>query len=341
MKRIYYKLLLVLVLTAGVVMAGGGVRNGTGAAPQLTIPVGARGIAMSGSSLAGSSGLESIFWNPANLAIESGTSVLFSHMTYIADIGVSYVGVSSSIEGFGSLAFTLKSLSIDEISVTTVENPDGNGQTYQPTFLTMGLTFSRLLSDRISFGVTMNYITEKLGLVEASGLGFDVGITYRNLANVDGLNLAMALKNFGPQMRYDGSGLYIAATPSSLERGEAFYKRDAMAFDLPSTLEIGLAYNLNFNATNTLQLNGTYQNTNYYNDEYKLGLEYNMNNWFFVRGGYMFLAELSNDDGNIYGVTAGLGLKYNLGGTSIKVDYAFRETKFFEDNHVFTIQLGL
>ncbi len=55
MKKIYLKL-FTLILTASVVFADGGVRNGTGAASQLLIPVGARGIAMSGSSVAGSSG---------------------------------------------------------------------------------------------------------------------------------------------------------------------------------------------------------------------------------------------------------------------------------------------
>lgn len=341
MKNIYLRIFIILALAASAIYAGGGVRNGTGAASQLLIPVGARGIAMSGSSISGTSGLESVYWNPANLSYDQGTNVLFSHMSYIADIGVTYVGVSTNIDGFGALAFSLKSLAIDEINVTTVENPDGNGQTFQPTFLTLGVTFSRLLSDRIAVGVTMNYITEKLGLVSANAVGFDIGITYRNLANVDGLALAMALKNFGPQMRYDGSGLYINATPSTLERGEAAYKREAMAFELPSLLEIGMSYNLNFNASNYLQLSGTYQNANYYGDEVRLGMEYGLNDMFFVRGGYMFLPELDNDDANIYGLTAGLGIKYDLGGTQLKFDYAFRQTQFFDDNHVFTIQLGL
>ncbi len=341
MKNIYLRIFIILALAASAIYAGGGVRNGTGAASQLLIPVGARGIAMSGSSISGTSGLESVYWNPANLSYDQGTNVLFSHMSYIADIGVTYVGVSTNIDGFGALAFSLKSLAIDEINVTTVENPDGNGQTFQPTFLTLGVTFSRLLSDRIAVGVTMNYITEKLGLVSANAVGFDIGITYRNLANVDGLGLAMALKNFGPQMKYDGSGLYINATPSTLERGEAAYKREAMAFELPSLLEIGMSYNLNFNASNYLQLSGTYQNANYYGDEVRLGMEYGLNDMFFVRGGYMFLPELENDDANIYGLTAGLGIKYDLGGTQLKFDYAFRQTQFFDDNHVFTIQLGL
>lgn len=341
MKKIYLKLLLLTVLTASAVFAGGGVRNGTGAASQLLIPVGARGIALSGSSVASSSGLESIYWNPANLAIDGGTSIMFTQMTHIADIGVTYVGVSTNIEGFGAIGLSLKSLSIGEIGVTTVDNPDGNGAKFTPSFMTMGVTYSRLLSDRISVGLTMNYILEKLDLVSTSGVSFNFGVTYRNLANINGFNLAMVLKNFGPQMKYDGSGLYVAGTTQSLERGQASYKMDAMAFDLPSTLEIGLSYAYNINSSNSLQLAGTYQNSNYYADEYKLGLEYSLNSMFFVRGGYVYMPEFKdNTDYNIYGVTAGVGFKYDLGGTLLKLDYAFRQAKFFNDNHVISVQFG-
>ncbi len=340
MKKIYLKL-FILILTASVAFADGGVRNGTGAASQLLIPVGARGIAMSGSSVAGSSGLEALYWNPANLAIDGGTNVMFSNMTHIADIGVTYFGVSTSLEGFGTIALNLKSLSIGDIPVTTVDNPDGTGQSFKPSFITIGLTYSRMLSDRISVGLTVNYISEKLDLVSTSGVAFNFGVTYRNLANINGLALAMVLKNFGPQMKYDGSGLYIAATPASLERGEVLYKRDAAAFDLPSTLEIGLSYTYNFNSSNSFQLDGAYQNSNYYADEYKVGLEYALNNMFFVRGGYLFTPSFSdNTDYNIYGLTAGLGIRYDLGGTLLKVDYAFRQTKFFNNNHVFSLQFG-
>lgn len=341
MKKIYLKL-FILILAASTVFADGGVRNGTGAASQLLIPVGARGIAMSGSTISGSSGLEALYWNPANLGIEGGTNVMFSYMSHIADIGVTYFGVSTNLEGFGTVAVTLKSLAIGNINVTTVDNPDGNGQSFKPTFLTLGLTYSRMLSDRISVGLTMNYISEKIDLVSSTVFAFNFGVTYRNLANINGLNLAMVLKNFGPQMRYDGSGLYLLATPGSLERGEATYKMTAAAFDLPSTLEIGLSYNYNFNASNSLQLDGVYQNSNYYADEYKLGLEYSLNNTFFIRGGYALTPSFAdNTDYNIYGLTAGIGIKYDLSGTSLKVDYAFRQTKFFDNNHVIAVQFGL
>ncbi len=342
MKKIkFISLLLVLAVVASSVMyAGGGNRNGTAGATQLLIPVGARGIAMSGATLTDAKGVEGIYWNPASLArADYNTTVMFSQMSYIADIGVSYAAIGTGIEGFGSLGLSIKALSMDEIPITTVEKPDGNGQFFTPQFVTLGLTYSRLLSDRISIGVTMNYITEQLDLVSASGVAFNLGVAYKNLGNVDGLSFALAIKNLGPQMKYDGSALYIRATSADLERSAQYYKIDAATYELPSTLELGVGYDLSINESNNLSLNTVFQNSNFYADEYKLGAEYSYDNTFFARVGYSLLEGIT-DDGQIYGLTLGAGINYNLGGAAIKLDYAFRDTKFFDANHVFTVQLG-
>lgn len=341
MKKIKFvvNLLLISLLTT-TIFAGGGSRNGTAGAAQLLIPVGARGVAMSGSSLVGSSGVEAIYWNPANLARgEQATNVMFSHMNYIADIGVEYGAVSTNLEGFGAIGFSIKSLNIGSIPVTTVQAPDGTGQTFTPQFMTLGLTYSRLLSDRIAVGITANLISEKIELVSTTGLAFNVGISYKNLGNVDGLSFAVVLKNLGPQMKYDGSGLLIRADAASLQRPTQLYKIEAASYELPSTLELGLGYTYNINSSNALMVNGVFQNSNFYGDEYKLGMEYTFDNLLFVRGGYMFLPELEKDD-NIYGLTAGVGINYDLGGVNMKFDYGYRQTKVFDANHVFTVTLG-
>lgn len=334
-------LVLVILFAAGEIFAGGGSRNGTAGATQLLIPVGARGVAMSGATLVGATGVEGLYWNPANIASgEYNTSVMFSHMQHIADINVEYGAVATSIEGFGSIGLSIKSLGIDEIPITTVQNPDGTGQNFKPSFMILGLTYARMLSDRISVGLTANIVSERIDLVSATGLAFNLGVSYKNLGNVDGLSFAIVLKNLGPQMEYDGTGLNVKAISTDLSRPTQWYKVDAAAFELPSTLELGFGYNYKFNESNAFILNGVFQNSNFYGDEYKFGAEYAYNNLFFLRAGYTLL-EGVGDDGNIFGLTAGAGINYDLGGIGFKFDYAFRETKFFDNNHVFTVQLGL
>ena len=90
-------------------MLVGVVRNGTAGAQELLIPVGARGLSLSGSYVAGLEGVESIYYNPAGLALmDKSVEVLFSHTTYIADIGISYAAIGTRFEGFGTLGFTYK-----------------------------------------------------------------------------------------------------------------------------------------------------------------------------------------------------------------------------------------
>ena len=121
------KLFLSLFILLGisvVTFGSGGNRTGTGGASQLSIPVGARSIAMGGANIASAFGIEALYWNPAGVAkLDKSVSVTFSHMSYIADIGVEYGAVAANIEGFGVVSFSVKSLAIDDILVTTTQDP--------------------------------------------------------------------------------------------------------------------------------------------------------------------------------------------------------------------------
>lgn len=342
MKNIKLGLLVVLLVFAatGYSYADGGNRNGTAGATELLIPVGTRGIAMGSATLTDAKGVEALFWNPAGLARgESNTNVMFSQMTYIADIGVSYGAVSTTIEGFGSLAMSVKSLAVGDILTTTTANPDGTGQTYSPEYMTIGLTYAKALSDRITVGLTANYISETLDKVGTHGFAFNVGIAYQNLGNINGLSFAVVMKNLGPQMKFDGTGLDVKAVSADLSRPQQYYKIDAAPFDLPATLELGVGYRYNVDADNMLTLQGAFNNANYYNDEYKGGLEYSYNNMFFVRGGYLYTADLKSEQ-NVYGLTAGAGFNYKMDDLDVKIDYAYRQAKYFNANHVFSVAIG-
>ena len=341
MKKIVNLLTVVftLLLMLDVAYAGGGNRTGTGGAAELLIPVGPRGIAMGEANIATSFGLESLFWNPAGVArMENSSQVLFSHMSYIADIGVEYGAVAANFEGFGALSLSIKALSIGDIPVTTTQNPDGTGANFSPQMLVAGVSFSRQLTDRISVGLTSNFISETLGDVSASGVAFDVGVIYSDLADLNGLSLGVVLKNIGPEMTYSGTGLLTQATVTTLNRPPQYYKVDAAPFELPSNFQLAIGYKPVLDEVNSLQFSGVYQNNNFSGDESKLGAEYGYNNMFFVRAGYQFATQ--ETDNYIYGFTAGAGINYDIQGFGIKIDYAFRDTKYFDGSHIFAITFG-
>ena len=354
MKKFKLGLLVILALMqiTGTLFAGGGKRNGTAGATELLIPVGARGISMAGASILGTKGIESLYWNPANLpGSPNGTNVIFSHMNYFADINVEYGAVSANVEGLGSLALSVKSLSLGEINITTNDFPDGTGSIIKPSITVLGLTYATMLSDRVSIGLTGNFISERMDRVAANGLALNIGITYNNLANINGLSFAVVLKNLGFPMKYEGTGLNVLVNGKNsevtsgtdlLNRQDpiSVYKVDAAEFELPSSIELGFGYAHKF-GTIGVQANALYKNDNFYNDEVKLGAELEFNDLLYLRAGYIVLPEGEGNYENVYnGIHAGFGIKYDIGGAVISLDYAYRAMKYWDANNIVTISLG-
>jgi hypothetical protein len=332
--------LVVVGLLPAIVFAGAGNRAGTNGASELLIPVGARDIAMGGAATSTSLGIEGLFWNPAAVAkSHHNTSVYVSHMTYIADIGVNYGAISTSFEGFGTIALSLKSLSIGEIPVTTTLYPDGTGQTFAPQFFTLGLSYARQLSDRVAVGLTTTLISERMGDVSASGVAFNAGVIYDNLAAVEGLSIGVTVKNIGPQMSFDGSGLLLQASVAGQNRPAQFYRVEAASFELPSSIEFGLGYRRSLDGMNNIVLSTVFQSNNFSDDEYRIGAEYSYQDLVFLRGGYNFAQRQSEERQFLFGPSVGMGLRTALGSLEVTVDYAFRKVSMFDDNHVIGVRL--
>ena len=332
---------LLLAMASGAAQAGAGNRAGTGGAAELLIPVGTRDIGMGGATVSTSKGIEALFWNPAGAARMPGSAAFyFSHMSYIADIGVDYGAAAVNFAEFGVLAINAKALSIGEIAVTTNENPDGTGTTFSPQFFNLGLTYAKMLSERVSVGVTATFISERMADVSATGVAFNAGVTYDNLASIEGLSIGLALKNIGPEMSFDGGGLMYVAEVEDQNRPPGYYKAEAAPFELPSTLEFGVGYRYAFDSQNALQVAGTFQSNNFADDEYRLGGEYAFQGILFLRAGITMSPEQATPE-FIYGPTFGAGLRYQFGTLDLTVDYAFRSVEVFNNNHVFSLGIGL
>lgn len=337
-------LLIFLALAAANVFAQEN-RTGTNAASELLIPVGARYIGMGGASIASVEGIEAIYWNPAGLNRSShSANAMFSYMRHIADINVSFVAVSANFSGFGTLGFSIKSLDLGQINVTTEEAPDGNGATFNPQFTTVGLTYSRALSDRVHVGATMNVISETIDRVGASGIALDAGVQYNDLGKINGLNIGVTVKNIGPAMQYSGSGLLRNSQPDDVDRGSTPLQVVTQKDELPTTLELGLAYSLPLGNNTKLQLASMYQDNNYQENVGKFGAELNLRNILFLRGGYTLSPDTPNDavgdNAYIYGLTFGAGLHHEFTGLGIDVNYAYRAQSFFNASNVLTVSLG-
>jgi len=330
-----------LFLTA---FAGNTNRTGTAGAQELLIPTGASGIALAGSDIAFISGTDAIFWNPAGLARGTfGTEASFSHESYLAGIGVDYGAVAATFGTVGTFAASFKSLAFGNIPVTTEDNPDGTGATYSPTFMTAALTYSKILSDRISVGANFNFINETIMSTTASGFALDAGVQYNGLV-VPELKLGVAIKNLGPNMTFSGSDLLRQGTTVGDIRGTQWYDVQAASFELPSQMDVALAYDKKLGESNGVTVFADFQNNNYSSDIYKFGLQVTLNNMLFLRGGYNYAPNAPKDQtgqtSEIFDYTFGAGINANLGDLNFTLDYAYEHVLLLTSINVFTVRLG-
>ena len=331
------KLVLTSVTMFAVLIGGDESRIGTSGGNQVLVPVGARGIALAGSERVYSSGLESVYWNPAGLARSQSPTVLASSMDLFNDMGVNYFGASGNFDKLGMLGVTVKSIDMGDIPVTTVEDMDGlGGGTFKPTLTTMGVTYANSFSDRSFFGVTGKIVYESIPRATASALALDIGVQYTGLAGVDGLGLGLVLSNIGTDMHYEGSGLTSQGTT---EDGISdFMNREASYDKLPSTYNMSLSYSV---AGAILGM--TYTSHNFSYDELNLGGEYTLNDMFHLRAGLtspMLEEDSMNDGETLYSMNFGAGLRYSLYGVNLVVDYTMRnQSDSFNTSNVFSLGL--
>ena len=338
--RIQKILAVLLLFTVSSIFASGESRNGTAGAQELLIPVGARGIALGGANVSNLSGVESIYYNPAGLGGMSGSvETMFSYMTYIADINLVYATVGINMYELGTIGVTLKSLDFGDIPETTTLRPEGTGSMFSPSYSVMGVTYANFLTENIKAGVSFNLVSETIMNTSASGVAIDAGIQYNRFAYIEGLQIGVVLKNFGPQMNYDGPDLIRTATDNSTLRGGQFYNIEAAGFELPSQMVLGMSYSNNLNESITSVVSTSFQNNNFANDEYKIAVEVGYEDMFFLRGGYSYVGEAqSNKDENIFGPTFGLGFNIQ-GGVNMHFDYAYRLTEYFDDSQIFALKI--
>jgi opacity protein-like surface antigen len=201
------------------------------------------------------------------------------------------------------------------------------------------LTYSKVLTDRISVGANFKLITEEIVNTSATGFAIDFGVQYRFN---ESLSLGASVKNIGTNMVFSGVDLQQSTNIPGTQIGSQTGVSEVVAeeFQIPSYFELSLAYKHSFNEQNDLIVASTFTNNNSFEDNMNFGLEYGFMNTFFLRGGYSMLLE--NSDQSVFGFTAGAGVNYDFGSElGIAVDYAYRDVQEFpEPNHIFTVKLG-
>lgn len=343
---------LVVLFSAINAFAGTGKRIGTAGAMELMIPVGARGTALGGNFTAGISGVDAMYWNPAGIAASTrAAELMVSQMNYFADIDLTYLAVQANLGKFGFLGASIKSVDFGNIDETTNYAPDGTGSTFSPGYMVLGATYARSMTDRILFGFTAKLVSERVMDVSASGMAFDIGVQYNTQM---GLKLGVVLKNLGSAMRFSGNALEQSVDlPGYLQEPYAQPENlriISQSFEMPTTMDIGLAYTMNPIEHHSVTVMGDFRNHQFGMDSFGGGLEYTFKMDKFsasLRGGAMASQDVENnkivfkDDANVIGPCFGGGLFYQLASQlSLNLEYAYRVNERLSDNQVFSITIG-
>ena len=341
-KSMIFIIILSLVMCSSLMASGN--KIGTAGAVELTIPMGARNVALSGADVAGVKGTEAMYWNPAGVASIQNTEAGFSYLKYFADMKISYFTVAANVGQLGVIGLNLQAMNIGEIDVTTIEVPEGTGEVLKPNFLTLGATYARSFTDRINFGMNAKLISERIGDMTASAFAFDFGLQYNSPLGVD---FGIVMKNYGTSMEFSGTSVEFDseipwANPNATTRKTAL---DMAANELPASLTLGLSYNYGIGELHDVTVAGAYSNNNYNVDMALVGLEYGLKDMVFGRVGYVapFYPDdyPENADESEFGLSLGFGIHLLYQGRVIMFDYAYRAMEHFDGNQYFTVGISL
>lgn len=334
------KFALLLILAAWIIPAAGQdvTKVGTTSAKFLNIPVGARATALGGAFAAIANDATAAYWNPGALSQLANNELYFMHSDYFADLSLEYISIVFPREGFGTVGLSLTALNMDEMLITTVDDPEGlTGSTFDAGSFAFGVSYARNLTDKFSIGATVKYVSETIAKSKASGMAIDIGTIFTTPFR--DIRLGVSVANFGQKFRIAGEDLLVQKDidPSINGNNESVNANlTTDRFDLPLNLRLGLAYDPIKTENNrfTVAVDALHPNDN--SESVNAGAEWALfKERFFLRGGYrnLFIDENENS------YTAGFGLQYRAQSLQFRFDYAYADQQHLQGIHQFGFSL--
>lgn len=319
--------------------------------PFLSIAPDARGGAMGDAGVASSPDAYSQYWNPAKFAFVDGAGGMSLSYTpwlrkLVKDIDLAYLSGYYKIADVQTVSASLRYFSLGEVMIR--KDATSPAITAKPYDLAIDATYSRILAENFSMGVTLRFIySDLLGgapveeaetLTPAAAVAADISAYYgAPVAFAEGEGFArggLNISNIGSKISY-GDDLNMAFLPTNMRLGGSVtypldpYNKISANLDLNKLLvpsrpvkidtETDTEYEtrlLDYN--NSDPIAGIFTSfgdaPGGFSEElqeimWSLGLEYAYNNQFFVRGGYF---NESANKGNRKYATLGAGFKLNV-----------------------------
>ena len=352
-KILRYSLALGLSLVTAVTYAGENRKRGSAGATELLMNPWVKSSGSAGANTSGIQGVEAMRFNVAGITDTSGLSLGYSYTSYMAgsDVSSGAFGFTQSVGKNGTLGVALNFFQLGEFIETTVEQPEGTGITFSPSYFNLGIAYAKRFSESIKGGILVRLVSEQIRNVSSSAVVVDAGIQYQP-KDLDKFRFGVSLRNVGSSMQFLGDGLL---SRGSVNRGAQFNQSLAQRsakFEVPTVLYIGAAYDVYRTAErdHILTIMSTFNSNSYTKDRYLFGAEYTFQNMLVLRLGYdyygkMYSADLFENTDVTGGPTAGFTFKKMYGEGDISkhygISYSYRHTSVLGGTHSIGLSFDL
>lgn len=308
-------------------------KTGTTAAQVLKFNVGPRAIGMGGAFTAIADDITAVYWNPGGTANINTNEVFFNHTSLFSDISHDFAAFATNLPGIGTVGAFVSILSMDEMKVRTIENPEGTGEFFNYNTFIMGLNYARYLTTNFAIGFNVKYISENLWHMNSTGFAIDIGTLYK-IPVLNELRIASSISNFGTKMQLSGrDGTVIYASGAGNEN-LINSNIELDKFDLPLIFRFGISADVLKSESSRLTVGVDAIHPNDNTEYLNTGLEFAWNEIIHFRAGYNSLFEANSEKG----LTLGFGLNYRIFDlVKAKVDYAYQDFGRLKSVHYFSV----
>ena len=297
----------------------------TTAGNWLKLETGARGVGMAGAMVAAGTGVSAITYNPASIGFVKGSELYYSKTNYLAGISHSSMAYGTQVTPTDFIALHLFSFNSGKMDVTNAFFPDGTGEEFDVTGLSLRGTYAKILTDRLKFGVSIKYIRETIYTTAMQTFALDLGSNFDT--GIYGIILGMSVTNFGPEVQFSGEGLEQQVADTLSVDGTLSKLTDE--FPIPMSFRLGIKKDVFNNSIHKLTVAMDGVNPVDYVVTGNIGLEYSWLETAYIRGG----THLNHDTASF---TMGAGIKIG----NIFVDYAFANYGILENTNQFGLRFG-
>ncbi len=285
--------------------------------------------AMGGAFTAVGYGAESIFYNPAGLAMSDRKfDAVLTTVKWIADINYTAGALSWNMGNMGTVGLNLLTVDYGDIygtrllSSTSAQGYEDIGMLDNVGAYAIGLSYSRKISNQFSMGGSVQFVGQNLGSNMMNGttkdnsqtnVSFNMGVLY--YPGFKSFRFGMSIRNFAPSVKYEEVS---AVLPTTFTMGAAMDILDIFMQESSKSSQVLLSID--------------FLHPNNYTERVNFGAEYSFIELLSIRAGYQFNRDLS-------GLTAGFGITPTIAGNELEFSYAYEDIDLFDSVNRFSIRL--